>query len=333
MNPTGHATYSHKQGGVDFEDHDKKAVENTENIGSESNPMKKEIDAQKSFEVLNRIEVILLYETLKENPFFIKAKKVGEICTITGLSQEALLQKLVPFVTRYAHPNISSYDVGAVGLGESGNIYLGVNLEFKGFPFNETLHAEQFLIANARNHGEAKILEIALSAAPCGHCRQFLYEMGDDDLLILTPNKPPRKLVELLPDAFGPKDLGVKANLLTPCDPFTSDHASPLNARAIEAAHASYAPYTQSLSGVAILTKNEEVYTGSLLENAAYNPSISPFHAALVALLKGGHDFEEIAVVVLAEQKEAKSSHASITEVLLKHVAPEAIFHLETLEI
>ena len=41
---------------------------------------------------------------------------------------------------------------------------------------------------------------------PCGRCRQLLHEHGGPDLLVDT-GAGPRRLAELLPDAFGPEDL------------------------------------------------------------------------------------------------------------------------------
>ena len=54
---------------------------------------------------------------------------------------------------------------------------MGVNLEFPGLPLQHSVHAEQFLIANAAWHGERGLLRIAVNAAPCGHCRQFIAEL------------------------------------------------------------------------------------------------------------------------------------------------------------
>ena len=61
----------------------------------------------------------------------------------------------------------------AVGLGASGALYVGVNLEFARLPLYNSVHAEQFLLVNALHHGERAIQRLAVSAAPCGHCRQF----------------------------------------------------------------------------------------------------------------------------------------------------------------
>ena len=38
--------------------------------------------------------------------------------------------------------------------------------------------AEQFLLANAVHHGERGLRRLAVSAAPCGHCRQFYSELA-----------------------------------------------------------------------------------------------------------------------------------------------------------
>ena len=65
----------------------------------------------------------------------------------------------------------------AIGLGKSGRLYVGVNLEFPRLPLQHSVHAEQFLIANAAWHGERGLKRIAVNAAPCGHCRQFIAEL------------------------------------------------------------------------------------------------------------------------------------------------------------
>jgi len=310
---------------------------------------------------------------IPSNPFVISAERVNEMVSMSGLEVEELLIELIPIAKRFARPPISNYQVGVAALGKSGNIYLGVNLEFSGQPLNATVHGEQFLIVNARNHGETEIVAMALSAAPCGHCRQFLNEIvenpglkawdciswgGDSNpsppvflkdpalkggvssvedekgqLQILIPNTPPRTLSSLLPEAFGPKNLGLAANLFVLPDvypPFT--HESPLVAEALRAACASYAPYSHSKSGVAIHTSDGKIYSGSCLENAAFNPSLSPLQAALVALVTDLRRYDEIVEVVLVERSAAKISYERSARALLKNIAPDAQFHLENRE-
>jgi cytidine deaminase len=95
--------------------------------------------------------------------------------------------------------------VGAVGLGASGRVYAGVNLEFCGLPLCYSVHAEQFLVANAA----------AISHMACGHCRQFLQEMrGAAGVQILVTSDAVEghapewhALASLLPRPFGLRDL------------------------------------------------------------------------------------------------------------------------------
>jgi cytidine deaminase len=42
--------------------------------------------------------------------------------------------------------------------------------------------------------------------APCGRCRQLLFEHGGNELLLMTPDGP-MKMSVILPWAFGPDDL------------------------------------------------------------------------------------------------------------------------------
>jgi cytidine deaminase len=55
---------------------------------------------------------------------------------------------------------------------------VGANLEFARLPLYNSVHAEQFLLVNALHHGERAIRRLAISAAPCGHCRQFYSELA-----------------------------------------------------------------------------------------------------------------------------------------------------------
>lgn len=278
-------------------------------------------------ETINKI-----WGMIDDNPFFIPAKKVKEITEVCELKIEELLQMLIPIAKFYARAPISNYQVGAAALGESGNIYLGVNLEFVDQPLNQSVHGEQFLITNARGHGETKIIMIALSAAPCGHCRQFLNEIAEsENLRILTPFSDSLLLSYLLPDSFGPKDLGFTGNLLTHSKEDFSflSKDSLLIAKAMEAATASYAPYTESISGIAIQTKDGSIYTGSYLENVAFNPSLSPLQSALIPLVADGKEYSEISEAVLVEKQLGKISQAMISQEILSKIAPQAIFNVK----
>ena len=89
--------------------------------------------------------------------------------------------------------------------------------EFQNAALSFTVHAEQSATNNAWLNGESGIQALAISAAPCGYCRQFLYELiTASQLNILLPHSNtvllPYSLTPLttfLPDAFGPGDLGI----------------------------------------------------------------------------------------------------------------------------
>lgn len=107
---------------------------------------------------LTKSQMIELENIIPSNPFVIPAEEVKKIIQITDLQVEELLVHLIPIAKSFARPPISNYQVGEAALGGSGNIYLGVNIEFLNLPLNAAIHGEQFLITNARNYGETEIL-------------------------------------------------------------------------------------------------------------------------------------------------------------------------------
>lgn len=286
-----------------------------------------QIELEKQRCGLVRIKTIC--EIAGPNLFHISPENVEKIQISLGISKEELLSTLVSLAKTSALPAISKYQVGAAGLGKSGAIYLGVNIEFE-CPLNQAIHGEQCLVANLRNHNEEKLVKIALSAAPCGHCRQFLYEldMTMGELIILLPGMEPKTLAELLPYPFGPKDLGKECGLLQSKEIMISTNEDPLAAKAIEAAAASYAAHTDAKSGVAIKTKDGEIFQGCYLENAAFNPSLSPFQTAIAVLVTAGKYYADIDEIVLVELETAKFSQHSFTEPLVKEIAPHAKYRV-----
>jgi cytidine deaminase len=79
-----------------------------------------------------------------------------------------------------AHAPHTNFFVGTVALGSSGSIYFGANYEFPGQALSFTVHGEQAATAHAISCGESGMQMLAVSAAPCGYCRQFLYELTSD---------------------------------------------------------------------------------------------------------------------------------------------------------
>ena len=254
----------------------------------------------------------------------ITAQQVDDLAYAIGEGVDNLLLLLVPFAQCYAIPPVSDYAVGVVAQGTSGAIYFGANMEYKGTALGFTVHGEQSATTNAWLNGEQGLTKIAISAAPCGYCRQFLYEITTASTLeVLFVGKPPELLTDLIPQAFGPSDLGVTAALMSPenhgltLDPPPTD---PVVSAALDAANASYAPYTNGFAGVAISTASGAVYTGRYAENAAFNPSMSPLESALTMWSFGGDTIDAIEQAVLV-QAPSPANQADVTAEVLATVS------------
>src|SRR5258706_5905267 len=145
----------------------------------------------------------------------IPASEVAYIAVSERKNVDALMVDLLPLARIYSRPPISNYLVGAVACGISGNLYLGANIEIPGHSLGFSVHGEQFALSNAYMHSEQGITAIAVTAAPCGHCRQFMNEIAPSgDIQVLIADSPAVKLAALFPMAFGPEDLGFKDGAL-----------------------------------------------------------------------------------------------------------------------
>jgi len=243
-----------------------------------------------------------LRETLSKEGV-IPSEKVATWLEMLGVDIGHLMIQLLPIAASYARAPVSNFRVGAVSLGlpprppigGPGSLYLGSNMEFLGEALCFCIHAEQSATNFAWLHGEPGLQALAISAAPCGSCRQFLYELTTTtkglDVLLKTHADPDddsyrsNPLTYFLPDAFGPEDLGVEGGLMKPEDHgLTISCSDPTAQAALGGANASYAPYTKNYSGLALSGPNGQTYVGRYAENAAYNPSLSPLESALAAM-------------------------------------------------
>lgn len=225
---------------------------------------------------------------------------------------------LLPFAAKLARPPVSNFYVGAVARGLTGNLYYGCNLEFAGEALSLTVHAEQSSITNAWMSGEEGIDSIAVTAAPCGYCRQFLNELTTADRLLVTTPIDTRALTALLPEAFGPRDLGIAGGLMQPeTHALAIEEHDELAQEALRAANLSYAPYSKSYAGVALRAKGA-IFTGAYAENAAFNPSMSPLEVALSRMNLAGASFDAIEDAVLVH---VDDMHSTTTRAVLAAVS------------
>lgn len=142
-------------------------------------------------------------------------------------SMPALLAK-AKGVAKHAYAPYSGFAVGAAVETTDGRIFTSANMENASFGL--TICAEVGALTAAASAGclkdvkriviaggplRPKISHKPLPTAPCGRCRQLIFEaaaLGNRDIEVwfadLTSNQVKRsKISKLLPDAFGPKDL------------------------------------------------------------------------------------------------------------------------------
>ncbi len=109
-----------------------------------------------------------------------------------------------------AYAPYSHFPVGAAALADDGRIVVGCNVENVSYGLG--LCAECAVACDLISGGGGRLVALACvdraggPLMPCGRCRQVLLEHGGPDLLI-DHRDGPRRLAELLPDAFGPHDL------------------------------------------------------------------------------------------------------------------------------
>ena len=107
-------------------------------------------------------------------------------------------------VAERAYAPYSNFFVGAAARARDGRIFEGVNVESAAYPLG--ICAERTVIASAVVAGcrPGDLEEIAITASPCGGCRQWIHEFrfdrvtyrnADGDVVTRTPD-------ELLPDTF-----------------------------------------------------------------------------------------------------------------------------------
>lgn len=122
----------------------------------------------------------------------------------------AALRKLAVAQLALSYSPYSSFPVGAAGLVDDGRMVVGTNIENASYGL--TLCAECSLISDLVRTGGGRLLAVSTvqadetPVAPCGRCRQLLFEHGGTNLLV-DWNPAPLRLSTLLPEAFGPDDL------------------------------------------------------------------------------------------------------------------------------
>lgn len=116
-----------------------------------------------------------------------------------------------------AYCDYSQFRVGAAVLTGDGQIFAGCNVENASYGLTSCAERNAIFQAVAKGRRELKAVVVVTPTAevtpPCGACRQVINEFNPDaEILLFGDNNAFRqfKLTELLPEAFGPKNLGKK---------------------------------------------------------------------------------------------------------------------------
>lgn len=112
-----------------------------------------------------------------------------------------------------AYVPYSHYPVGAAILTTSGKVFTGCNIEIASY--GATVCGERTAAFKAVSEGEREFVAVAVvtsnGAAPCGICRQVLYEFGPTmEVIMVDVNNQitfDGPLTDLLPFGFGPQKL------------------------------------------------------------------------------------------------------------------------------
>ena len=122
----------------------------------------------------------------------------------------AKLRTAATLAATHAYAPYSKLRVGAAGFADDGRVVSGCNVENASYGL--TLCAECSLVSALHMSGGGRLSAVVCVdgegalLAPCGRCRQLLYEAGGASLLVLLESGPVT-MSALLPEAFGPDDL------------------------------------------------------------------------------------------------------------------------------
>ena len=124
------------------------------------------------------------------------------------------LREAATAAMRRAYAPYSRFPVGAAALVDDGRVVTGCNVE--NAAYGVTLCAECGLVSALIDSGGGRLVAFTCVDGhgsvlmPCGRCRQLLHEHGGPDLVLETVSGL-RTMAEVLPDAFGARDLEERA--------------------------------------------------------------------------------------------------------------------------
>jgi cytidine deaminase len=118
------------------------------------------------------------------------------------VSDEELLA-LADAVAARAYAPYSSFHVGCAVLARDGHVIEGVNVENAAYPLGVCAERTALARAVAEGYGPGDFAVAAITAAPCGGCRQWLHELQVDRVVFRNGGRVVTMTTdELLPESF-----------------------------------------------------------------------------------------------------------------------------------
>jgi len=129
--------------------------------------------------------------------------------TLTPEQQEEMLSA-ARAAFRNAHAPYSKFKVGAAILTESGKLYHGCNVENASYGLTSCAERNAIFSAVATEGTGMRISAVAVATerdvpcAPCGACRQVIYEFGPDAVILFRGQSGTEQMLitKLLPEGF-----------------------------------------------------------------------------------------------------------------------------------
>ena len=135
---------------------------------------------------------------------------MSDSCGVEQHQWEDLKQAAIE-VSHRAYAPYSRFPVGAAALADDGRLLVGCNVE--NAAYGVVLCAECGVVSQLHATGGGRLTHFVCVNGdgevimPCGRCRQLLFEHGGPALELWTVSGL-RTMAQVLPDAFGPDDLG-----------------------------------------------------------------------------------------------------------------------------
>ena len=107
-----------------------------------------------------------------------------------------------------AYAPYSGFLVGCAVLARDGRVIEGVNVENAAYPLGVCAERTAFARAVAEGYRPGDFVAAAITASPCGGCRQWLHEMGVERVVFRNADRVlTMTTAELLPESFSSSNL------------------------------------------------------------------------------------------------------------------------------